>query len=193
MASVFGNDYIPEKPLLKEIDLRRELIEACKRSERWAQKELYDSYADAMYNICFRMLQNHADAQDVLQNAFVDVFRNLNKYKYESTPGSWIKRIVINNCINFFRRKKIHFEELKQVEVVEEQSTEYNGLTVDAISEAVAQLPQGYRMVLTLYLFEGYDHQEISEILDITVSTSKTQYHRAKQKLKQILAPIAMQ
>lgn len=192
MASVFGNDYIPENPDLKEIDLRRDLIEACKRNERAAQKKLYDDYADAMYNVCYRMLQNHADAEDVLQNAFIDVFRNLNKFKYESTPGSWIKRIVINNCVNFFRRKKFYFEELTEYETAENENLPAEALEVGWIQKAVAKLPEGYRMVLTLYLFEGYDHQEISKILNITVSTSKTQYHRAKQRLKKALAPTAM-
>ncbi len=179
-----------ENPRLKEIDLKRDLIEACKRKENAAQRELYLTYADAMYNICFRMLQDHEDAQDVLQNAFIDVFRNLDKYKYESTPGSWIKRIVVNNCINFFRKKKIRFEKIDNLEIEDAAEDAPSSYELERVRKAIAGLPEGYRMVLSLYLLEGYDHKEISDILGITVSTSKTQYHRAKQKLKRMLTPI---
>lgn len=187
MTIVFENDYFLENHLLKEIDFRRELIEACKQNDRRAQQKLYSEYSDAMYNVCYRMLQNHADAQDVLQNSFIDVFRNLHKFKYESTPGSWIKRIVVNNCINFFRGRKIHFEELKDYEPPPTIEPEYEAIGVERIKKAISHLPEGYRVVLSLYLFEGYDHAEISQVLDITVSTSKTQYHRAKKKLRREL------
>ena len=170
------------------LDTRKELIEACKRNDRQAQKRLYDDYADAMYNICYRMLQNHDDAQDVLQTAFVQVFKNLDKFKYISTPGSWIKRIVINCCISHCRKQKVIFEELNaDTNYVDEEFSEYNDELVIKIKEAFKELPLGYRTVLSLYLFEGYDHGEISEILGISRSTSKTQYHRAKKKLKEIL------
>ena len=170
------------------LDTRKDLIEACKRNDRRAQKKLYDDYADAMYNICFRMLQNHDDAKDVLQMAFIQVFKNLDKYKYISTPGSWIKRIVINCCISHCRKQKMHFEDLDStVPYVDELPSDNDDELIMKIKNAFKKLPLGYRTVLSLYLFEGYDHGEISDILGVSKSTSKTQYHRAKKKLKEIM------
>lgn len=170
------------------IDTRTELIEACKRGERVAQKRLYEDYCDAMYNICVRMVTDPDDAADVLQNAFIKIFKNIGKFKYESTPGAWIKRIVVNDCINHIRANKIHFEEIKDYDTAEEE-IEINEtlISVPAIKAAINQLSAGYRSVVNLYLFEGYDHSEIAEILGITVTTSKTQYHRAKKKLRELL------
>lgn len=171
------------------IDTRQELIEACKRGERHAQKMLYDEYADAMYNICYRILQNHADAQDVLQNAFIKVFQNLDKFKYDSTPGAWIKRIVVNHCMDHFRKEKGFTEEWKDYDIADEEPVdiEESYYEVAFIKRAIEELPEGYRSVVVLYLFEGYDHQEIAQILNISESTSKTQFHRAKKKLKELL------
>lgn len=171
------------------IDTRSELIEGCKRGDRYAQKKLYEEYADAMYNVCYRMLQNHEDAQDVLQNAFVKVFQNLDKFKYESTPGAWIKRIVVNHCMNHFRKEKGFVEEWKDYDMPDEDPVdiEESLYEVDIIKKAINALPEGYRAVAVLYLFEGYDHQEIAQVLKISESTSKTQFHRAKKKLKELL------
>lgn len=170
------------------IDTRTELIEACKRGERVAQKKLYEDYCDAMYNICVRMVNDPDDAADVLQNAFIKIFKNIGKFKSESTPGAWIKRIVVNDCINHIRANKIHFEEIKDYDTAEEEVEIHESLiSVPAIKTAINQLSDGYRSVVNLYLFEGYDHSEIAEILGITVTTSKTQYHRAKKKLRELL------
>ncbi len=135
------------------------------------------------------MLQDHEDAQDVLQMAFIKVFKNLDKFKYESTPGAWIKRIVVNNCINHFRKNKIQVEELQDYDAPVDEDIDISDdlISVQAIKNAVANLSEGYRSVVTLYLFEGYDHAEIAEVLGITVNTSKTQYHRAKKKLRELL------
>ncbi len=170
------------------IDTRTELIEACKRGERVAQKKLYEDYCDAMYNICVRMVNDPDDAADVLQNAFIKIFKNIGKFKSESTPGAWIKRIVVNDCINHIRANKTRFEEITDYDTAEEE-VEINEslISVPAIKAAINQLSDGYRSVVNLYLFEGYDHSEIAEILGITVTTSKTQYHRAKKKLRELL------
>ena len=176
-----------------KIDKRIELIEACKRGNPIAQRRLYEDYADAMYNVCYRMLQDHEDAQDALQNAFILIFRNLEKFKYDSTPGAWIKRIVVNQCINHFRKNKVTLEELKDYDSpIEEVEMEDSLLDVQLIKKAIASLSEGYRSVVTLYLFEGYDHAEIAEILNISVTTSKTQYHRAKKKLRELLIEYKM-
>lgn len=170
-------------------DMKHELIEACKRDERPAQHRLYSQYADAMYNVCYRMTKNHEDAQDILQLAFIKVFKNIGQFKYDSTPGAWIKRIVINQCMDHFRKKKIHFVDIEGYDIAEEDlpTSETAQWTVSKVKNVIESLSDGYRTVATLYLFEGYDHQEISQILGITVNTSKTQYHRAKKKILQVL------
>ncbi len=171
-------------------DTHSEIVEACKRGNRQAQQELYSLYSKAMYNICLRMVKEQLDAEDLLQNSFVDVFTKLHSFKQESTIGAWIKRIVINNCINFIKKRRLELVELKDnydpVAQVQEEVPD-SALHVHNINEALLQLPDGYRMVFTLYLMEGYDHGEIATILNITEATSKSQYSRAKKKLKHIL------
>ena len=128
-------------------------------------------------------------AEDVLQHAFVDVFRNLRSFKGESTIGAWIKRIVINNCLNHLKKRKLETVELDDgyMQIKEEERNTEVPLNVDHLHKSILQLPEGYRMVLNLYLLEGYDHSEISEILDISESTSKSQYSRAKRKLRELI------
>jgi RNA polymerase sigma-70 factor (ECF subfamily) len=144
-----------------------------------------------MYNVCLRMLGNTQDAEDVLQVAFVQVFRKLDAFREESTIGAWIKRIVVNHCINFLKKKKVHFAEWDaRYDPVDESSEEPplpQGVEVSAVKRAVHQLPEGYRAVFSLYAMEGYDHQEIAEVLGISEATSKSQYCRARKKLKEML------
>lgn len=174
------------------INTHRDIIESCKRGERKAQFELYKLYSKAMYNTCLRMLRNEPDAEDILQNSFMDIFSNLNAFQYQSSIGAWIKRIVVNNCINYLKKKKIYFEELtpnhgeKSTYVAEDNSAEIN-YKVKSVQNAMRGLPDGYRIVCTLYLIEGYDHKEIGSILGISEATSKSQYSRAKKKLKEQL------
>jgi len=171
-----------------EIVLHKDLIEKCKSGNQEAQYRLYDLYSKSMYNICLRMMKSREDAEDVLQNAFVDVFSKMHQYGYQSTPGAWIKRIVINNCLNQLKKRKMFFEDIENVPQVEDSvHIPQQFLTVDKIKSGITHLAPGFRTVLNLYLMEGYDHQEIADILDISVSTSKTQYSRAKKKLKEIL------
>jgi RNA polymerase sigma factor (sigma-70 family) len=138
------------------------------------------------------MLKNSSDAEDVLQNSFMDVFSKLDSFAFQSTFGAWMKRIVINNCINFLQRRKFNFEEYDsnihgKDAITNSDDTAYEGLSVEKVQHAMQQLPDGYRVVFSLYMFEGYDHEEISQILQISESTSKSQYHRAKLKLKELL------
>ena len=175
---------------MKFQNTHRKIVEACKEGNRAAQFELYQCYSQAMYNICLRMLNNIPDAEDMLQNSFTDVFVKLHYFRFESSIGAWIKRIVVNNCINFLKKRKLQIVEMgnKDIsDVTEERDWGNVSLTVEKINEAISLLPNGYRVVLSLYLMEGYDHQEIGEILNISSSTSKSQYSRAKKKLRKIL------
>ncbi len=173
---------------MKHSNTHRELVEACKRHDRRAQYRLYELYAKAMYNICLRMLNDIGEAEDMLQNSFIDVFSKLNYFKYQSSIGAWIKRIVINNCINQLKKRRVELVPLDYHDYAlhqDEQPTVCTThLEIEKVKKAVQQLPDGYRVVLTLYLFEGYDHAEIAEIMNISVSTSKSQYNRAKKKLR---------
>lgn len=170
---------------------QRDLIEQCKAGNRTAQFELYKQYSKGMYNVCMRMVRDPMDAEDVLQNAFVDVFTKMDSFRYESTIGAWIKRIVVNHCINFLKKKKLHIEDLDDRFVNLRDETpepEESRFSTEKINKAIMMLPDGYRVVFSLYLLEGYDHEEISGILQVSEATSKSQYSRAKAKLREILS-----
>ena len=145
-----------------------------------------------MYNVGYRIVQSQEEAEDVLQEAFISAFRNLASYRGDSSFGAWLKRIVINKAINALKHKRnLRLDEV-HVEVAEDKDTEPDGLagypfSVEKVNQAIALLPDGYRAVFSLYLLEGYDHQEIAGILGITESTSKSQFNRSKRKLKEIL------
>lgn len=165
----------------------RNLIEACRRGDQKAQFEIYGLYFQAMYNTALRIVEDPDDAEDVMQEAFLKAFLKLKTYKGEVGFGAWLKRIVINKALDFLRLKKekISLEEVNDIEITDDNhgdtlETEYS---VEAIRKAIFSLPEGYRIVLSLILLEGYDHDEVSEILGISNSTSRTQYHRAKKKL----------
>ena len=165
------------------------LIKACLSGDRSAHYALYKQYYRAMYNICYRITNNPDDAEDVLQEAFLNAFRNLSAFKGQSSFGAWLKKIVVNSSINYIKKNRIMFTQLDGHDATHEPEISDNEiiLEIDRIKEALQQLPDGFRTVLSLYLFEGYDHREIADILGISESTSKSQYNRAKKRLKEIL------
>ena len=167
-----------------------ELLEKCRAGKRDAQFELYKLYSKAMYNTALRMVQNNHDAEDLIQSVFIEVFTKMDSFRYESSVGAWMKRITINKCINFLKSKRLFLQELtdNHDHPVENTPDPEPILSVDKIKKAVEKLPDGYRVVFSLYAFEGYDHEEISQILEITEATSKSQYSRAKAKLRTMLA-----
>jgi RNA polymerase sigma factor (sigma-70 family) len=169
-----------------------ELVERCRQGDRRSYSELYQKYAKAMYNTSLRIVNHTADAEDVLQESFVDAFAAINSFGYKSTFGAWLKRIVINKSINALRKRKmdiIDIDKTSAVFIAGEDAYDEEGLKlkVEEIKKAVKELPNGYRTVLSLHLFEGYDQEEIAEILQISHATVRTQYMRAKQKLLYIL------
>lgn len=172
------------------LNIHHDLVLQCKAGDREAHYRVYKLYSRSMYNICYRILSREEDAEDALQEGFISAFRNLDSYRGDATFGAWLKRIVVNKAINILKKRR--FEQLPDHEnwdVAEaEPDEEYRAeLTVDRVRDAIHQLPDGYRAVLTLYLLEGYDHQEIAEIMNITESTSKSQLNRAKNKLREFL------
>jgi len=173
-------------------NIHKELIELSKVGNSKSQYQLYQLYAKAMFNICRRMMNNQEEAEDLLQESFSEAFNKLKTFKYESSFGAWLKRIVVNKCINSIKHKKAElelFENMQSIETEHEEDKDFNNveLNVYNVHKAIEKLPDGYRIVLSLYLLEGYDHNEISQILGITEATSKSQYLRAKRKLKDIL------
>lgn len=172
------------------VHIHTELVERSKSGDRKAQYELYQQYNKAMYNISVRMMGNEGDAQDVLQDAFIDAFKNLDYYRGESTFGAWLKRIVINKCINAIKKKKLDLVPMEdKMFALADDSPQPTNHDYDmaVVNEGIKRLPDGYRTVFSLYAVEGYDHGEIAHIIGVTESTSKSQYNRAKKKLREIL------
>lgn len=174
------------------IDKHYNLVVECKQGSKKACYELYRLYSKAMLNIAFRIVGNIGEAEDVLQEAFLDAFNKLKDFRQETTFGLWLKQIVVNRSINLLRKRKLelielegdHLENIPEEEGEDEEEIQYQ---VAMVKEAMKQLPDGYRVVLSLYLLEGYDHEEISQILNISENTSRTQFLRAKRKLMEIL------
>ena len=175
-------------------EIHKPLIEGSKRGDRRAQFELYKLYSDAMFNICYRMMNRREEAEDMLQEGFSLAFKRLKTFRYESTFGAWLKRIIVNHCINELKRRKAELvlddeisNKMEENETVDMGNDNYANLSVDKIKKAMNMLPDGYRVVFSLYLLEGYDHQEIGEIMGISASTSKSQFSRAKKKVKELM------
>lgn len=172
------------------INLQDELIARCKAGDQAAHYSIYKLYSKAMYNVGYRITGSEEDAEDVLQEAFVNAFKNIGSYRGDATFGAWLKRIVVNKAINALAKRKYEsIPEDENWDIPEEESTvDYDDeLTLERVKKGIEQLPDGYRSVLSLYLLEGYDHQEIAEIMGITESTSKSQLNRAKSKLRELL------
>ena len=173
-----------------QIDIHKDIIEKSKKGNSQAQYRLYQLYAKAMYNTCYRMMNSQMEAEDMLQEAFTEAFMKLDTFRYESTFGAWLKRIVINKCINELKRRKADLQFMEDMSVYDqkEDAEEVKAeLKVEDIKKAMKHLPDGSRMIFSLYLLEGYDHREISQILSVSESNSKSQYMRAKRKIKEIL------
>ncbi len=143
-----------------------------------------------MYNVCYRIVRDEASAEDVLQESFINAFKNLDNYRGDSAFGAWLKRIVVNKSLTHLSKRKLErMPEDDRFDVMMEEQDDFEGfpLAVDTVKAAILKLPDGYRTVLSLYLLEGYDHEEIGQVLGISESTSKSQFSRSKKKLLEIL------
>ena len=170
----------------------RAIIEAAKAGDRSSQYKLYELYVDAMLNVAFRIVKRVEDAEDVVQEGFVKTFNKLYTFNYESTFGSWLKRIIINESISYLRKKRLDTNPLSDHEyhLAEEEVIHQQTYSIDKVKKGIKMLSDGYQQIINLYLVEGYDHVEISEIMGISQGTSKSQYHRAKKKLIEIINKI---
>ena len=170
-------------------------MQQCLNGDATAYGKLYMRYAKAMFNTALRIVNHYADAEDVLQESFTDAFAQLKNFQQKSTFGAWLKQIVVYKSIHKIKKNNFFIDD--DMDALNEISDDDDNndlcdieLTVQKIKNAMQQLPDGYRTVLSLYLLEGYDHEEIAEILQVARVTVRTQYARAKNKLLEILKTV---
>lgn len=171
------------------VSIHQDLISESIKGNNKARYQLYQLYSKAMFNVCFRMMNNREDAEDMLQEAFVQAFQKLDTFRNESGFGTWLKTITIHTCINALNKRRLdlrYTDDMYRFEKAEEEPEEAL-FTTQNVLDAMSQLPEGGRIVFSLYLLEGYDHGEIAQILNITESTSKSQYMRAKRRVYEIM------
>jgi RNA polymerase sigma factor (sigma-70 family) len=170
-------------------NLHQDLIDGCKTGDQKAQFQIYKLYYKAMYNTSQRIVNNTMEAEDIMQESFLSAFEKIETYSGTVSFGAWLKKIVINRSLDSLNRRKAIFEDIDAHSGIKDSSgedlaqKEEIDFRVEEVKQAIERLPDGYRVILSLYLLEGYDHDEISEILSITSSTSRSQLSRAKQKL----------
>jgi RNA polymerase sigma-70 factor (ECF subfamily) len=170
--------------------LHQNIIDQCKKNNAKAQMQLYNLYCQAMFLVSLRYVKDKFVAEDVMQDAFIKAFKNIKAYKNEVAFGAWLKRIVINQSIDYLKQKKLELISINE-EVTDAISDEgwkvEQDVSMEVIVDKIKNLKDKYRLVLTLYLLEGYDHQEIAQILNITENTSRTHLLRGKKLLKEQL------
>ena len=169
---------------------QKSLITACKKGNRIAQMQIYDSYCQAMFTIACRYLKNEEDAKDAMQEGFLKAFTHIESYRPEATFGAWLKRIIINQCLDVLKKKQLEFAdvEVSELRITNEDNWHFDSsISKSEILKAIEQLNQKYKIVIKLYLIEGYDHEEISDILEIPIKTSRTHLRRGKLKLQDLL------
>lgn len=166
------------------------LLKGCQQNDRKYQKLLYKKYFKAMFQICLSYSGDRTEAKDIMQEAFIKVFMNIEKYNKKGSLGGWIKRIVTNTAIDYFRQRKrlVYLEEFTEEPDEDERgSTDFSKLTNDIVLYYIKKLPDGARIIFNLFAVEGLSHKLIAEKLNITEGTSKSQYKRARDILKQWL------
>ena len=167
-----------------------ELVEQCKANDRKAQMQLYKQYCDGMFCGAMRFLKNEDDAEDVLQESFIKAFQRIDQFRGEVTFGAWLKRIVVNGSIDFLKSKREQMVQLEEGYMHIPDDADWsieNDVELDDVKKAIDRLPEKYRYVVQLFLVEGYDHGEISEILKISDTASRTRLLRGKTQLKEML------
>jgi RNA polymerase sigma factor (sigma-70 family) len=170
-------------------NIHQDLIDGCKTGDQKAQFQIYKLYFKAMYNTSLRIVNDTMEAEDIMQESFLSAFEKIDMYSGTVSFGAWLKKIVINRSLDSLNRKKAIFEDIDAHIGIKDSSNddlaqkEEIDVRVEEVKQAIEKLPDGYRIILSLYLLEGYDHDEIAEILTITSSTSRSQLSRAKQRL----------
>ena len=170
-------------------NLHQDILDGCKVGDQKAQFQIYKLYYKAMYNTSLRIVNDTMEAEDIMQESFLAAFEKIETYSGTVSFGAWLKKIVINRSLDALGKRKVVFEDIESHVGIRDDSHEESArneeldIRVEEVKEAIDKLPDGYRVILSLYLLEGYDHDEIAEILSINSSTSRSQLSRAKQKL----------
>lgn len=170
--------------------LHIDLVESCKANDRRAQLKLYRQYCDGMFGVAMGFLKNKGDAEDVVQESFIKAFQKIEQYRGEVTFGAWLKRIVVNRSLDFLKAKKEKHIELKEsyMQVVEDDDWSVaDDVTANEVKSKMQELPEKYKHVVRMFLVEGYDHSEISQIMNLTESACRTRLLRGKGYLKALL------
>ncbi|MDE0535400.1 RNA polymerase sigma factor [Tenacibaculum sp. L6] len=175
--------------------IHQPVIDACKNNDAKAQMQLYDLYCDAMYTVALRYVKDSFTAEDVMQEAFIKAFKNMDSYKEEVTFGAWLKRIVINQSIDYLKKRKLELISINEetTTLVDDDHENWNvasTISYQDIVNCIQQLKEKYRIVLTLFLLEGYDHGEISQILGISEVSSRTHLLRGKKQVQEQLKAV---
>lgn len=166
------------------------LIKLCKKGNQKAQMQIYDQYAQAMYTIASRYLSNQEDAKDAMQEGFLKAFIHIERYQPDFAFGAWLKRIIINQCLDELKKNQLKFDDVdvSELKLINEDDWHFDrSITKQDIVNAIENLNEKHRIVVKLYLIEGYDHEEISDILGIPIKTSRTHLRRGKLKLQELL------
>lgn len=171
-------------------NLQSDLIEKCKDNNHRAQMQLYDMYCKAMFNTALGFTKDDMIAQDMMQEGFIKAFKKIDTYNGKATFGSWLKRIVINQCLDYLKKQKLEIVDVDDdlISIAEDDNWEVDdGISLQHIYSCIEQLPQKCKNVVKLYLLEGYDHQEVAQILQISEISSRSQLSRGKSRLKELL------
>jgi RNA polymerase sigma-70 factor (ECF subfamily) len=172
--------------------LQLHLIEKCIKNDSQAQMQLYDLYCKAMFNIACNFIKDDVIAQDIMQEAFIKAFKKIKTYSGEATFGAWLKRIVINQSLDWLKKQKLETVDIDDhvISIVDDDNENWEvdtGIGLKAIYHCIEQLPIKCKNVVKLYLLEGYDHQEVAQILQISEIASRSQLSRGKNKLRELL------
>ncbi len=163
----------------------KEIVAGCLSNDRYAQRALYDKYKDAMFTLSYRVAGDHGLAEEILQDAFMKVYRGMHSFRGESTLGAWIKVIVVRTAYTKIK-KKVKYDPIEHIKK-EDHIQWGHSLDVEYLEKAIMALPEGYRTVFTLIEVEGYAHKDVAKLLDISEGTSKSQLYYAKRKLRETL------
>ncbi len=175
----------------KESFSEEEIVKACIEQERWAQKVLYESYAHFLKGLCLRYAADEMEAEDILHDAFIQIFKTIGSYNHSGALGAWMRKVTVNKALEHYRKKSTHMLHLKQYtsnvmpSIIEDTAIE--NLELDDLLSLIQKLSPGYRAIFNLYAIEGYNHREIAKMLKISENTSKTQYSRARQMLRKMI------
>jgi RNA polymerase sigma-70 factor (ECF subfamily) len=167
-----------------------EIISGCVKGDKRAQKALYDKYSAKMFGVCIRYFRSRDEAEDALQEGFIKVFNNIDKFRNEGSFDGWIRRIIVNTALNFYKSNLKHYYSVDYQEIeetIEDTKLNFDNFSVEFLLSIIQSLPEGYRLIFNLYEIEGYNHKEIGEMLGISINTSKSQLMKSKIQLQKKL------